>query len=160
MPELESATQCPHCNYPHEAVTSLSGEDAMPREGDISFCANCGMFSAFSNATEGGLRPLTMEEWVEIHNEVDVAKILAAWRFARMLVGKEAILDMSHLLVEIEWNPPMVKAILGDLFVTMSARTGTVVEANTTPGTLPYKRMAQAAEAFRSLLSPEEIPDA
>lgn len=39
---------CPHCQYEMDACTSVDG-DAVPKEGDISVCLNCGSFLEFNH---------------------------------------------------------------------------------------------------------------
>lgn len=51
---------CPHCGYTMDAATHAGLEDAVPREGDLSLCINCGQPMIL---TEGYWRSLGAADW-------------------------------------------------------------------------------------------------
>lgn len=72
---------CPHCGAVHECHSDPLNKDAVPKDGDISVCIDCGEFSIF-DLRERCLRLPTDEEMHDLDTNIDVALFRAAWREA------------------------------------------------------------------------------
>jgi len=67
-------TKCPQCNYiatDHETLD----EQKNPRDGDISFCINCGEFNEFK---DGKLVPLNITN-LDKESRAEMKKVREAW---------------------------------------------------------------------------------
>jgi hypothetical protein len=58
MPKTKFSIPCPECETLLDSATSVAGDDATPKPGDITLCIYCGMLLEF---TESGLKLISDE---------------------------------------------------------------------------------------------------
>jgi len=73
--------RCPHCGATLEPnMVSVTGGAAIPRDGDLTICVDCGEWAAFSGGVFGPL------DWQQVQYTVenpDARRLRSAWLLAR-----------------------------------------------------------------------------
>jgi hypothetical protein len=72
-------TICPHCSYKHDSVSLMDEKFAMPNDGDVTICIECGHLSIFELLAKGGLREPTLKEYKVLMKDRRVVDMMAAW---------------------------------------------------------------------------------
>ena len=70
---------CPECGYESELSTNIEDDSIRPKNGDISFCINCGSANMFSDK---GIVKVNESELSE-DAKMEISRIRAAWRRTR-----------------------------------------------------------------------------
>lgn len=87
MSSVERHTKCPFCGAKNDRSTCASRlENIEPEDGDLSLCAQCGKFSIYDSAAEGGVRKPSAEEHSEFITLPEVQMALSFWQ---EFVGKK-----------------------------------------------------------------------
>lgn len=79
-------TKCPNCGYIATNHEMVEKNKLKPREGDISFCINCGAVNKFvKSRLSGDFRLITiLEEKLPMETRKEIIKIRRAWRQSRV----------------------------------------------------------------------------
>ncbi len=70
---------CPFCGYFSDCVSHLQ-QDALPKEGDVSFCIKCGEVSLFDKELKLG--KINMDE-LPFETKEEIARIKSVWRVVK-----------------------------------------------------------------------------
>jgi hypothetical protein len=71
---------CLYCGRKNEVSTS-TGNDATPNDGDLSMCIECGAITFF-DFTTGKLREPSQAEMIKLLKDREVQRVLFAWKLA------------------------------------------------------------------------------
>ena len=70
-------TTCPYCSYEATEHETLN-KDTNTRDGDISFCINCGEVSQFSNSSYRGLVKVDVNSF-DLETQKEIKDLEIAW---------------------------------------------------------------------------------
>lgn len=81
---MRYTTTCPFCGYRHDSVSVMNEKKfAMPKDGDVTICIECGHLSIFDLDNDGGLRKPTRKELGKLVRDARVRNMLEAWFMMR-----------------------------------------------------------------------------
>lgn len=78
LEEVEWNSVCPFCRATHE-LASCVGTRALPKDGDLSLCFNCGEWGVFADKEPGKLRKPTDAEYEQIAASPTAKAARIAW---------------------------------------------------------------------------------
>ncbi|MCA1404639.1 hypothetical protein I6F26_10445 [Ensifer sp. IC3342] len=76
---LTAGAICPFCGQRYDAASALDG-DAIPGNGDLTLCMNCGEWAMFDSGVPGGLRKPTDSEYEVIVANPITGKARKIWQ--------------------------------------------------------------------------------
>lgn len=68
--------KCPECGHALTIATHIKDDSIKPKDGDISFCINCGSANMFTGV---GIVKINESELPE-YSRKEISRIRAAWR--------------------------------------------------------------------------------
>lgn len=71
--------RCWRCGKENFLATSFDDESAIPANGDVSICIECGGVALFDDTVPDGVRKPTPSEKYELQNNEDVLRMVMAW---------------------------------------------------------------------------------
>jgi hypothetical protein len=71
--------RCVRCGKRQEAATAIYDKNAVPSDGDMALCSNCGGWIIFDSSREDGTRLPTPKEMREIRADSRCQKAQLAW---------------------------------------------------------------------------------
>jgi sugar (pentulose or hexulose) kinase len=83
---LAFSSRCPVCGTAHDYQSSVTGDDAVPEDGDLTLCISCGSMLYFDMEIEGCLRVPTASEQAAIDADPNLQMVKSMW--AQMIGGK------------------------------------------------------------------------
>lgn len=74
-------TKCPNCGKDNPIASNAYGDEgqALPGEGDVSFCIGCGAVSIFAEDAPGGARKPTESEQASLDDDPRIERLKRAW---------------------------------------------------------------------------------
>jgi hypothetical protein len=76
-------TICWHCGDTNELCSDVTDPDAVPEDGCVSICFQCGKLALFDFSREDKVRKPTPTEMDILLNDQEVQAILLAWHVAQ-----------------------------------------------------------------------------
>jgi hypothetical protein len=72
-------TRCWSCGSTSNRCAGIVDDDAMPHDGDVSMCFDCGKLALIDFSLEDKVRKPTPKEMDELHSNEEVMAMLMAW---------------------------------------------------------------------------------
>ena len=89
MKTREYHLRCWNCGFENNRIRNATDNDDLePKNGNLSFCYQCGTFAIFDDTFEDGVRKPSPREQDEIDTDEQTLKMLLAWKLTMHLKRK------------------------------------------------------------------------
>lgn len=76
---IKFKVRCWNCGFEHDMIVGLDKEKPAPRNGDVTFCTNCGSFAMFDDTFPDAVRKPNPSENFEIKHSKTLQKVYMCW---------------------------------------------------------------------------------